>query len=483
MGEGGFGLRRSEAMDPAVDGGRHGGRVLPAAAVVVGAGCLAALVAGHPGHFPPDAVWQLAQGRAGVFDDWHPPVMAWLLGLADRVQRGAWPFVLADAALFYGGLFALVALDERPRPACLPVLLLWMVTPVSLITQGVVIKDVLFANAVLAAFAALAWAGRLWASRTARLLLLAIAFGLLGLAALTRQNGFVAPLCGAAALVGVARFAGAPPDSSRSRRRPALAYGVGALLLTLGACEAASLALASHGDHRPQTSAHLAVLEAYDLAGALRREPDFPLAALDRSRPEAARFLRREAAPIWRAAAVDNIVALPDADVATTPDGSALTEDWSSLIRSRPDLYVRERVAVWWMTLSTPLAEGCPMIITGVDSPSPRLLRRAGLTPRDSGKDDWDFDYAAAFLRTPLYSHLFYGAVLLVGLLEAARRWRRGDRRPGLMCAIGLGSAALLVLASYTVIAIACDYRFLYVLDVAAMGVSAHLAASGPMRR
>ena len=59
------------------------------AAAVLGLGYVACLVANLPGHFPPDAIWQLAQGREGRFDDWHPPVMAWLLGLADRLAPGA----------------------------------------------------------------------------------------------------------------------------------------------------------------------------------------------------------------------------------------------------------------------------------------------------------------------------------------------------------------------------------------------------------
>ena len=57
-------------------------------AVLIGlAGFAACLAAGYPGHFAPDSVWQLAQGREGRFNDWHPPIMAWLLGLADRLTR------------------------------------------------------------------------------------------------------------------------------------------------------------------------------------------------------------------------------------------------------------------------------------------------------------------------------------------------------------------------------------------------------------
>src|ERR1700678_2201406 len=60
----------------------------PAAGIIL-LGYVAALVADFPGHFSPDGVWQLAQGRVGRYNTWHPPVMAWLLGLAGRVHTGA----------------------------------------------------------------------------------------------------------------------------------------------------------------------------------------------------------------------------------------------------------------------------------------------------------------------------------------------------------------------------------------------------------
>ena len=84
-------------------------RAAPVAALLVAAalGFGACVVANWPGHFPPDAIDQLAQGRAGVFDFWHPPVMAWLLGLADRLVPGAPLFFVADAALFFASLAAL----------------------------------------------------------------------------------------------------------------------------------------------------------------------------------------------------------------------------------------------------------------------------------------------------------------------------------------------------------------------------------------
>ena len=71
---------------------RTGRRLL---ALLLAVGAAASLGLNWPGQFSPDSVWQLQQGRAGVFNSWHPPVMAALLGLFDRLA----PFGLAFAQL------------------------------------------------------------------------------------------------------------------------------------------------------------------------------------------------------------------------------------------------------------------------------------------------------------------------------------------------------------------------------------------------
>jgi hypothetical protein len=42
----------------------------------------------YPGYLSPDSLVQLSQGRSGVFNDWHPPVMSWLWGIFDRMIPG-----------------------------------------------------------------------------------------------------------------------------------------------------------------------------------------------------------------------------------------------------------------------------------------------------------------------------------------------------------------------------------------------------------
>jgi hypothetical protein len=407
--------------------------------------------------------------------------MAWLLGLADRISPGAWPFVVLNSALFSGSLFAFAALEPRPRPVALPLILLCTISPLVLIYQGDILKDVLFANTALAGFAALAWAGRDWERPSRRFALLLLAVLLFALAALARQNGFVAALFGALAIVAIALTR--PPAAGRRTSRIAGALGLGALAVALVALVhgVATMALESHGDGRRETLNHAKVLQVFDLAGAVSLRPSLPLPVLHMERPDLERFLREEAAPHYRAAGSDNLADLPGGATMVTPSGGAAGKQWAQLFLRTPGLYLSVRTRVWMITLLTPASARCPMIFTGIDGGDVDLLRAAGLKAREDDKDDWDSDYASAFLGTPVFSHAFYGAVILLVLGLSARRWARGDRSSGLLAAVALGLAGLAFAASFFVLSIDCDYRFLYFTDVAAMVVAVREAAArGP---
>jgi hypothetical protein len=161
-----------------------------------------------------------------------------------------------------------------------------------------------------------------------------------------------------------------------------------------------------------------------------------------------------------------------------TPPGSATGQQWAELIRLHPWLYLWTRARVWLTTLRTPGSAACPMIITGIDGGDRDLLARAGLSAREDAKDEWDEDYASWFLRGPLYSHEFYGLLLIVALAWLAVGWLRGERRPETMVTAAMGLSALAFTASFFVVSVDCDYRFLYFLDVAAMASLSRLVAA-----
>jgi hypothetical protein len=225
------------------------------------------------------------------------------------------------------------------------------------------------------------------------------------------------------------------------------------------------------------------MLRTFDLAGALRLEPRLPLKALHDRAPALEAFERGEGASGWRANTIDVLDRLPDAPALLPPRTPALAADWRSLILRRPWLYARVRAQVFWDTLATPEAADCPLVSVGVQTGDTFELARAGLRRRLTPRDQWDEDYAWAFWETPILSHLAWGALALVLLGLDAQDAARGDRRPGTLAAIGLLLAALAYAATYFVAAIACDYRYLYLLDVAAMAALARRTGAARFSR
>src|SRR5215469_18735977 len=154
----------------------------------LGFGLLLAL--NWPGQMSYDSVVQLMDGRSGQYDSWHPPVMAWLLGLFDSLLPGTGLFLLFTALLLFGA-WLLLLWDTRGGWG-LPILTaLIFATPQLLLYQGTIWKDVLFANAGIAAFALLAKAAEHWRDTAPRWMLLLLCAAALALAALARQNGFL----------------------------------------------------------------------------------------------------------------------------------------------------------------------------------------------------------------------------------------------------------------------------------------------------
>jgi hypothetical protein len=426
-------------------------------------GFVASATANWPGHFPPDAIAELAQGRHGVFNLWHPPVTAWLLGLADRISPDAGAFILFDAGLLCASLLAFSFL-ERPSWLSVVVLALLAASPLALIYQGLVVKDVLFADVVVAAFASIAWAAKLWERHVARSAMNLLALALLILAALIRQNGAVVAATGCLTLASLA----AVKAPRRARRMSFVASATAsAILVTIGVF-IASQAFVAHSDGQPEEARQWMALQIYDLAGETRRDPALRLPVLERDSPALEAFVRRQAVPAYDVTRADPILNLSAwANLVRTPTPWAGVQ-WRAIALADPGLYLRTRWVAFWQVLATPKVGACAPVLVGVDSGNPKLLAAAGLAARDTDKDDWDGDYASAFLGTPVFSHLVWGALALVLLALAVRDLAFG-RRPEMIATCGLIVGAAAFAATFFVISLACDYRYLYLIDVAAM--------------
>ena len=436
-----------------------------AAAVIVGGG-LISLWLNLPGHFSYDSVVQLAEGRAGVYSGEHPPVMSWLLGVADALKPGASLFVVLDTLLIDGALMAFVMLAPRVSWLTAPLATALLALPQLALYPAIVWKDVLFAGASAAGFASLAWVGAAWSAPRRRYALLGAGLVLLTLAALTRQNGaLVLPFASLA--VGWV----AAGSSQKTDARRGLAHGLAFLAAGAALFVAASAALATRLESGDANGEAWAALQTYDVVGAAARRPTIDLVVLKARDPALSTLFRTTGVARYSPARVDSLQPVLDRMDPDGADEAPLAAQWRSLIVRHPLLYLRVRASAFRWVFLTPDPDGCVMVYTGVAGPAEEMAG-AHLRPRKTALDDALEDYATAFTTTPAFSHAAYAAIGLALLVALLRR----RRAPDIAVAAMIG-AAFAFAASFAIISIACDYRYLYDLDIAVIAGLLYAAA------
>jgi len=420
-----------------------------------------------PGQMSYDSVVQLTDGRSGQYDSWHPPVMAWLLGLFDGLLPGTGLFLLFTTLLLLGAW--LLLLWGRRAGWGLPILtVLAFATPQLILYQGTIWKDVLFANAGIFAFALLAKAAACWRDTTPRALLLLLCAIALGLAALARQNGFLL-LPVAAITFGLI---------ARRQNASGWRHGLGLLLASLAVMGGANFLLNFRGDNGEGRSEQIRLAQTYDLVGAVRLDPSIRLEVFEKRAPVLEAAIRKDGVRLYSPRLVDT---LEQSDTLTqaiyhAPSGVVFAQ-WRQLILSHPGLYLRERWPVFRWVVAPPDPIVCHPDVVGVDGPKD-MLKGLGLKEQIRSQDRLLYSYVANFFHTPVLSHLLYGAIAASLAFLLARRGSMAD-----LAIAGLQIAALGFAASFFVVSIACDYRYLYFLDLAAMTGALQLLAGWARER
>lgn len=426
---------------------------------------LVALAVNAPGHLSFDSVVQLSEGRNGVFGGFHPPLMSALLGAFDHVLPGTALYLVFASALFYLPLMALVGGDAGRRPLnwlAGAALLLVLATPLLLIYQGIVWKDVLFANLGLSTFACLVQAER-EERRPLSLFWLGAAAVLAALATATRQNGLVVPLFAALAL------ALRVPQPARLRARLGAA-GLWLAVVGLGFfATQASIRLAATQPLGNGITFALTALRQYDMVGMIAHGAP-PFGQAEAETPEAAQVaasLRRD----YEASRLDRVIVAPDVVAYFARSGSD-TRLWWRMVRQNPGAWLAHRAAVFRWMLLPPDIMACLPVWIGVEGPA-ALTEPLGLTRGTRPQDRALYAYSANWFGTPLFLN---GAWAFLAVALGAVLLRR--RRTGDVMIAGLLGAALTFAGTFFIIGIACDVRYLFLLPVACCGAIAHLAAA-----
>jgi hypothetical protein len=424
-----------------------------------------------PGHLTVDSVLALHEGRFGVRTTWNPAFFGWLLGMLDRITPGTAAAVVLSGLMLFGSWAVLPAL--RPRTTWFaPVVALGLVAlPQAVIYPAIVWKDVWFADAALAGFVVLAF-GMRDAARPTPWLSLILAAVLFAAAGLLRQNGLILAAPAALAIAWVRSGAGG------WRRSVGLATGwlVAVACLTFVLSAVAQPQGAGAPDNAGGKGVR--ILQTYDLVAAAALEPNRPTPEIDKVAPAAGAYIRSEAQRLYSPERVDVLTA--DARMGAllkTIPREAIRAEWVRLLRTDPGLYLRGRALAFGHVLGTPVIDRCLPITIGIDGPS-ETLKALDMPRRRTVEDGRLYNYVTWFMDTPAMSHVAFAAIaLVVGVLLLLRR------DPADLVVAALMAGALGFAASFFAISIACDYRYLYALDIAAMTGLLYLAIDPRLRR
>jgi hypothetical protein len=160
--------------------------------IAIALGLAIVAVSYWPGVMIDDARWQYQQSVDNSYEDWHPPLMAWIWRRLMFIQPGPGPMLLLQLALYWAGIALMVYwANKRGRPRLGFTLALAGWIPATFALSGTVTKDFLMAAALTSA-TGLLLAKDVFNRRWVRNTLGAISVALIFFAAALRLNAVVA---------------------------------------------------------------------------------------------------------------------------------------------------------------------------------------------------------------------------------------------------------------------------------------------------
>ena len=410
----------------------------------------------YPGVMTFDSKYLHEYAMKGTMGDWQSPVMVWLWGLIDPIDRGAGSmFLLIVTTYWLGfGLLSLMLASRGRRVALLLPLL--ALTPPSLALAGVIWRDVLFATCwLLAASVVFSVAERRsWIKLTGQ----AVGLALVVFGVLLRPNALLAAPILAAYAIWLSRT---------SLRKTAILY-IPAALVLFGAVQLVYYeVLKAKREHPLQT------VMIFDLGGIshFAKVNQFPV---EWSKAENAMLLDNCYQPTmwdiyWRLDPCDFVMRKIEHEKSLFGT-SEIPGAWVSAIRHHPIAYLQHRSAFLWNFLA---GDNLAMWTADIEKWGEDVFPdRVAFNAFRAAHD--------ALRPTPFLRAGFW---LLACIALCCIGWNRAAREATFVLAT-CGSASVYVLTFYGV-GVASDFRYGYWAVLAAMagGVVLLSAKGGPAQK
>jgi len=413
--------------------------------------CLLTFCAHYPGQASIDAIVQLQDGISGVYDSNQPPPMSWLMALLSL------PGVLGLNVVLFG-LAVAVLLKQLPASVTTQntAVFLLFCFPVLLVYNGIVWKDVLFANGALLGLLLLPQGRNKlhWHS-------LIVSAAVLALAVSVRQQGVLA------AAFAIAYMLLTPTIFLvRGDRFKAL----GLWLLVYFACGSLiEVFVAESGDTSQSASLDgpLYQLSTFDLGGIAALNPDIHFPALEADAHEIAlghQPTRERVMSALSGYSPDRHDWMGESIAASGAwfPKEALYQDWRTRIIKYPLDYMAHRLDFLSWLYGFHNVNQCTPFFWGISAEPSSMVKEIGL---ESGVS-WRAErlQALSAMSVFLFRPFIYLAVSMLVLSILLFQ-----RRRHCMNMIAIQLAGLSYAASYAVVGIACDFRYTYFSTLVAL--------------
>jgi len=398
-----------------------------------------------PGHITSDPIYQLKEGRTNNFLSIHPPFMSFMLGILDKIYPGYILFFLINISIFYFSIYLLLKDNFEYRKTTLMVLIAICLSPIILIYNGIVWKDILFANLALLGFSLLSRERM----NIGLVLLTALTFAAI---VLVRQQGFLVVACGAFC------FALREPGLKKTMR---VFRFVGSLLLIFALSKLIFLMIIINGAKifDPTFRSGLTSVLLYDVSGIAYMQGPAILTEFAKAGVNISDYM----AIVIQSYSDSRIDFMQFGSTTYAVfDWNVLTAQWLHAVKEYPMSYLIHRLNVFSWLMGFQDHTQCLPLALGIDGPI-AIISELRLERINYPYKSALWNYAKTFFHTPLYMPWFYALIGGIALHSLAKKFALPKERALFMLLV----SAFMYVGSYFFFSIACDFRYTYLLVLA----------------